>query len=168
MKQQSEPATGKRPSDSDITIARQMHPPDANPLGIVHGGQILKMVDEAGGLCAMRHARHPVVTVRLDSMIFLEPIRVGDLVVVKARVNWVGRTSLEVGTRVEAEDPVTGERKHTNTAFAVYVALNEEGRPIAVPPLRLETDEERRRWAEAEKRQEHRLTQRRTRGQNRT
>ncbi len=156
----TEQTRGKRPSDSAITIARQMIPSDANPLGIVHGGEILKMVDEAGGLAAMRHARCPVVTVRLDSMTFLEPIYVGDLVVVKAMVNWVGRTSMEVGIRVEAENPVTGVRTHTNTAFAVYVALDEEGRPKPVPPLVLETEEEKRRWAEAEKRQQHRLVQR--------
>ncbi len=156
----TEETRGKRPSDSAITIARQMIPSDANPLGIVHGGEILKMVDEAGGLAAMRHARCPVVTVRLDSMTFLEPIYVGDLVVVKAMVNWVGRTSMEVGIRVEAENPVTGVRTHTNTAFAVYVALDEEGRPKPVPPLVLETEEEKRRWAEAEKRQQHRLAQR--------
>lgn len=154
---------GKRPSDSAITIARQMIPSDANPLGIVHGGEILKMVDEAGGLAAMRHARCPVVTVRLDSMTFLEPIYVGDLVIVKAMVNWVGRTSMEVGIRVEAENPVTGVRTHTNSAFAVYVALDEEGRPKPVPPLILETEEEKRRWAEAEERQRHRLAQRKRR-----
>ncbi|MDQ7029312.1 MAG: acyl-CoA thioesterase [Ardenticatenia bacterium] len=151
---------GKRPSDSAITIARQMIPSDANPLGIVHGGEIMKMVDEAGGLAAMRHAGSPVVTVRLDSMTFLEPIYVGDLVIAKAMVNWVGRTSVEVGVRVEAQNPITGVRTHTNSAFAVYVALDDEGHPRPVPPLLLETDEEKRRWAEAEQRQRHRLAQR--------
>jgi len=161
------PLPGKRPGDSAITIARLMVPSDANPLGIVHGGEVLKMVDEAGGLSAMRHAHRPVVTVRLDSMTFLEPIYVGNLVIVKAMVNWVGRTSMEVGIRVEAENPVTGERTHTNSAYAVYVALDEKGRPTPVPPLILETEEERRRWAEAEERQQHRLAQRRRRQERR-
>ncbi len=152
---------GKRPSESAVVISRLMNPSDANPLGIVHGGEILKMVDEAGGLSAMRHARSPVVTVRLDSMTFLEPIYVGDLVIVKAMVNWVGRTSMEVGIRVEAENPVTGQRTHTNSAYAVYVALDDQGRPKPVPPLILETEEEKRRWREAEERQQIRLSQRR-------
>ncbi len=151
---------GKRPSESAVIISRLMNPSDANPLGIVHGGEILKMVDEAGGLAAMRHARSPVVTVRLDSMTFLEPIYVGDLVIVKAMVNWVGRTSMEVGIRVEAENPVTGQRTHTNSAYAVYVALDEQGRPKPVPPLIVETEEEKRRWREAEERQKIRLAQR--------
>lgn len=154
--------TPDTPHETDLAIARQMNPSDANPLGIVHGGQIMKMVDEAGGLCAMRHAHHAVVTVRLDSMTFLEPIRVGDLVICRARVNWVGNTSLEVGVRVEAEDPVTGESKHTNSAYAVYVALDDDGRPVQVPPLKVTTEDEKRRWEEARARQEHRLSQRRT------
>ncbi len=155
---------GKRPADSGIVVSRLMNPSDANPLGIVHGGEILKMVDEAGGLAAMRHAGSPVVTVRLDSMSFLEPIYVGDLVIVKAMVNWVGRTSMEVGIRVEAENPITGERTHTNSAYAVYVALDEEGNPRSVPPLILETEEEKRRWKEAAERQQQRLAQRRRKG----
>jgi len=109
----------------------------------------------------MKPARSPVVTVRLDSMTFLEPIYVGDLVIVKAMVNWVGRTSMEVGIRVEAENPVTGQRTHTNSAYAVYVALDDQGRPKPVPPLILETEEEKRRWREAEERQQIRLSQRR-------
>ncbi|NPA90321.1 MAG: acyl-CoA thioesterase, partial [Chloroflexi bacterium] len=153
------PLQGKRPAESNTILSRMMNPSDANPLGIVHGGEILKMVDEAGGLAAMRHAGSPVVTVRLDSMTFLEPIYVGNLVIVKAMVNWVGRTSMEVGIRVEAEDPMTGERTHTNSAYAVYVALDEQGRPRPVPPLIIETEEERRRWEAAEERQRIRLAQ---------
>ncbi len=150
---------GKRPDASSTILSRLMNPSDANPLGIVHGGEILKMVDEAGGLAAMRHAGSAVVTVRLDSMTFLEPIYVGNLVIVKAMVNWVGRTSMEVGIRVEAEDPMTGKRVHTNSAYAVYVALDEEGHPRPVPRLIIETEEERRRWEAAEERQRIRLAQ---------
>ena len=144
-------------SDSEVTLSQQMMPSDANPLGNVHGGYIMKLVDEAGGLAAMRHARHPVVTVAMDSMSFLSPVRVGHVLTLRARVNWVGKSSIEVGVRVEAENPVTGEITHTNSAFAVFVALDDNGRPVTVPPLILESDEERRRWQEGEERQQIRL-----------
>lgn len=105
----------------------------------------------------MRHARRPTVTIALDSMTFLSPVRVGNLLTLHASVNWVGRSSIEVGVRVEAENPVTGEITHTNSAYAVYVALDDRGRPSPVPPLVLETDEERRHWEEGEERQQLRL-----------
>lgn len=144
-------------SDSQVVLSQQMMPSDANPLGNVHGGNIMKLVDEAGGLAAMRHARRPVVTIAMDSMTFLSPVKVGHLLTLRGSVNWVGKTSVEVGVRVEAENPVTGEITHTNSAFAVFVALDDSGRPTSVPPLILETDEDRRRWSEAETRQELRL-----------
>ncbi len=144
-------------SDSEVTLSQQMMPSDANPLGNVHGGYIMKLVDEAGGLAAMRHARRPVVTVAMDSMSFLSPVRVGHLLTLRARVNWIGKSSIEVGVRVEAENPVTGEITHTNSAFAVFVAMDDNGRPTTVPPLILESDEERRRWQEGEERQQIRL-----------
>jgi acyl-CoA hydrolase len=147
----------KRAADSQVTLSQQMMPSDANPLGNIHGGAIMKLVDEAGGLSAMRHARRPVVTVTVDSMSFLSPVKVGHLLTLRASVNWVGTTSIEVGVRVEAENPITGEITHTNSAFAVYVALDDDGKPCPVPPLILETDEEKRRWEEAEARQELRL-----------
>ncbi len=144
-------------SDSQVTLSQQMMPSDANPLGNVHGGYIMKLVDEAGGLAAMRHARRPVVTVTVDSMSFLSPVKVGHVVTLRSSVNWVGRTAIEVGVRVEAENPITGEITHTNSAFAVYVALADDGRPCPVPPLILETEDEKRRWTEGAKRQERRL-----------
>lgn len=144
-------------SDSKVDMTRQMMPSDANPSGNVHGGEIMKSIDEAGGLAAMRHARRPVVTVTMDSITFLSPVRVGHVLTLRASVNWVGKSSIEVGVRVEAENPITGEIVHTNSAFAVYVALNHQGKPVAAPPLILETEEDRRRWAEAEERQESRL-----------
>ena len=147
----------KRVLESEMTISQQTLPADANPFGNVHGGIIMKLVDEAGGLCAIRHARHPCVTVAIDSMIFLSPVRVGNLLTMHASVNWVGKTSIEVGIRVEAENAVTGEITHTNSAYAVYVALDNQGRPAPVPPLILETDEERRHWDEGEERQRLRL-----------
>ncbi len=148
----------KRAKDSQVTLAVGMNPADANPLGDVHGGQIMKLVDEAGGLCAIRHARRPTVTVAMDSMTFLSPVKVGDLVTFRASINWIGRTSMEVGIRVEAENVMTGEVTHTNSAYLVYVALDENGRPTPVPPLIVESHEEQRRWDEGARRQEHRLT----------
>ncbi|MCL4394124.1 MAG: acyl-CoA thioesterase [Chloroflexi bacterium] len=144
-------------SDSEVTLSQQMMPSDANPLGNVHGGYIMKLVDEAGGLAAMRHARRPVVTVVMDSMSFLSPVRVGHLLTLRAKVNWVGKSSIEVGVRVEAENPVTGELAHTNSAFAVFVALDDAGHPTSVPPLILETEEDVRRWEQGEERQALRL-----------
>jgi uncharacterized protein (TIGR00369 family) len=148
---------GKRVKDSQITLNQLMLPQHANPRGNIHGGVIMKLVDETGGLCAMRHAQRQVVTVAIDSMTFHSPIQVGELVTLEATLNWVGRSSMEVEVQVTAEDPLTGECTHTNTAFLVYVALDKDGRPTRVRPLILETDEERRRWAEAEGRQQDRL-----------
>jgi uncharacterized protein (TIGR00369 family) len=136
-----------------------MNPEQANSLGDVHGGVIMKLVDEAGALSAMRHARHVVVTVAMDSITFLSPVHVGNLVTLNASVNYVGRSSLEVGIRVEAENVLTGQVTHTNSAYAVYVALDSVGRPTPVPPLRLESEDERRRWDEGAARQAHRLAQ---------
>jgi uncharacterized protein (TIGR00369 family) len=156
---------GKSPSESAVTLSLLMGRNEANIMGNVHGGAIMRLVDEAGALAAMRHASCNVVTVRLDSMTFIEPVFVGDLLQLKAMVNWVGRTSIEVGVRVEAENPLTGERTHTNSAYAVYVALDEHGRPQTVTPLILATEEEKRRWQEAEARQANRLQQRKEKRQ---
>ena len=148
---------GKRASESQMTLSQQMMPSDANPLGNVHGGHIMKLIDEAGALAGMRHARRPVVTITMDSISFLSPVRVGHLLTLRGSVNWVGKTALEVGVRVEAENPITGEITHTNSAYAVYVALDDLGKPCSVPPLILESDADRRRWDEAEARQQIRL-----------
>lgn len=142
---------------SRSVMSQFMMPTDANPNGHVHGGTIMKLVDEAGAIAAMRHARRSVVTIVVDSMTFLEPVYVGDLVTLKAQVNWVGRSSLEVGVRVTAENVVEGTVSHTSSAHVVYVALDDAGRPASVPPLLVETDEEERRMAAAEARRERRL-----------
>ncbi|MCB9129033.1 MAG: acyl-CoA thioesterase [Ardenticatenales bacterium] len=160
MNEQSEQQANRRPSDSEIELALLMGPNDANAMGNVHGGVIMRLADEAGALAAMRHAGKLVVTVRIDSMTFLEPVRVGYLLQLKARVNWVGNTSIEVGVRVEASNPITGEGIHTNSAYFVYVALDERGRPSPVPGLELENEAQRRRWQEAEERREIRLEKR--------
>jgi uncharacterized protein (TIGR00369 family) len=130
---------------------------DANLLGNVHGGVVMKLADTAGGLSAMKHCGVPVVTVAMDEMSFMEPVRVGDVLSVKAMVNDVGTTSLEVGVRVEAQNIATGKVVHTSSAYLVYVALDAEGRPTRVPPIEPTSDAERRRQAEAKLRRQARL-----------
>lgn len=152
---------GKRIADSQVTISQVMLPTDANAHGNVHGGMIMKLADDAGAIVATRHSRSIVVTVAVDSITFLSPIYVGNLVTFTAALRYVGRTSMEVEVLVEAEDPLTGEKTHTNTAYLVYVALDRDGQPKEVPPLIPETDEERKRIARGKKRQLARLSRRR-------
>lgn len=144
-------------SASRTTLSQLMHPEHANLLGNVHGGWIMKLVDEAGALACMRHAQRKVVTVAIDSLVFREPIRIGDLIILNAEVSYTGRTSMEATVEVHAEDPVTGEQTHTNTAYLVYVALDDRGTPTTVPPLQAESEEERQRMKQAQERQEQRL-----------
>jgi uncharacterized protein (TIGR00369 family) len=144
---------------SQISIAQLMQPEHANNLGNVHGGWIMKLVDEAGALACMRHAQRRVVTVAIDQMVFRQPIRIGDLVILNAEVTYAGRTSMEAEVQVTAENPITGERMHTNTAYLVYVALDESGQPAQVPPLIAETEAEKGRMWQAKKRQRYRLSQ---------
>lgn len=148
---------GKRISDSQVTLSQVMNPEHVNVLGNVHGGVIMKLIDEAGGLCAARHARRPTVTVAVDSLEFLTPVHIGDLVTFDAHLTFVGHTSLEVEVCVEAEEILTGIRRLTNVAYVVYVALGNDGRPTGVPPLILETEDERRRWEQASQRRAQRL-----------
>lgn len=151
---------GKTIAESRVTTGLMMGPEHANVFGNVHGGIIMKLVDEAGALAAMRHARSPVVTVAIDSLTFIEPIVVGNLVVCHAEMTYAGRTSMEVRVRVIAENPVTGHQTHTNLAYLVYVAIDEHQRPRAVPALVAETEEERFMMRQAEARQQHRKEQR--------
>jgi uncharacterized protein (TIGR00369 family) len=150
----------KTVSASRINIAQLMQPEHANNLGNVHGGWIMKLVDEAGALACMRHAQRRVVTVAIDSMVFRQPIKIGDLVLLRAELTNVGRTSMEVEVHVEAENPISGLRTDTNTAYLVYVALDDDGRPVQVPPLIPESEDEKRRQAEARQRQARRLAER--------
>lgn len=143
-------------ADSRVTLGALMGPQHTNPLGNVHGGVIMKMVDEAGGLAAMRHARRPAVTVAMDSMRFLEPIRMGMFIQCNAELTYVGRTSMEVRVEVSAENPVSGSSQVTNIAYLVYVALDENGRPTPIPALHYETDQEHRRAEQAAQRQAYR------------
>lgn len=151
---------GKRPSDSQITLTQLMGPTNANTLGNVHGGFIMKLCDEAGGMAATKHARNPAVTVTVDSMNFHSPVQIGNLMTVRAEVTWVGRTSMETRVVVTAENVITGAVTHTNTAYFVYVALDGNRCPVPVPPLILETEEEKARFERAAQRQALRLKQR--------
>ena len=151
---------GKRSSESAVVLSQFMQPEHANTLGNVHGGWLMKLIDEAGGLCATRHARRPAVTVAVDSLTFLSPVHVGDLVTFSARLTYTGCTSMEVEVNVEAENILTGAKTLTNSAYLVYVALGDANRPTEVPPLILDTDEERARYELARQRQAERLGKR--------
>jgi acyl-CoA hydrolase len=142
-------------------LVKWMGPTDANPAGFVHGGTVMKLCDEAAGVAAVRHCRLRVVTAAMDRMTFLLPIHVGELLTLSASVNAVWRTSLEVGVRVEAEEPRTGGVRHTNTAYLTMVALDDAGRPAPVPPLApsAHPDDERRE-REAQLRRSNRLAER--------
>jgi len=150
---------GKRVSETSSTIVHQMLPEDANPAGNVHGGVIMKLVDTCAGVVAIRHARSNAVTASIDRLDFHHPVFVGDLLIVKASLNYVGKTSMEVGVRVEAENLFTGEVRHTASAYLTFVALGKDGRPAAVPPLILVTDDDARRNKEAARRREMRLAE---------
>src|SRR6476661_7945204 len=137
-----------------------MMPGDANNMGHVFGGVIMAMMDKTAAIAAYRHCRAPVVTASVDRVDFREPIHLGDLVVMKASVNYAGRTSMEVGVRVEAEDLLTGRRRHTNSCYLTFVAVDRNGRPIEVPELLPETDAEQRRHRAAQERRRRRLEER--------
>jgi uncharacterized protein (TIGR00369 family) len=150
---------GKKISESKVVIAQVMNPESANPAGNVHGGDIMKLIDTAGGVAATRHARAHVVTASIDRLAFHHPVYIGDLLILKASVNFVGKTSMEVGVRVEAENQITGEKRHTGSAYLTFVALDAGKRPILLPPLILETDEDRHRNEEAAERRQMRLAE---------
>jgi acyl-CoA hydrolase len=152
------------PRLSYTTIAEVMMPHMANVLGNVHGGVLLGMMDRAAAVAAIRHARRTCVTVSLDRVDFHEPIHLGELVTVHAVVNYAHRTSIEVGVRVEAENLLTGETRHTNDSYLTFVAIDESGQPVPVPPVLPETPEERERYRQAESRRERRVADRKAQG----
>ena len=154
----SEPTLApKRVTDSTVTLTQMMEVTDANIAGKVHGGVIMRLVDTAAALAAIRHAGGLAVTVAIDEMTFLDPVSIGEVIVLKASVNAVGHSSMECGVRVDALDPVTGRTRHANSAYLVFVAVDDAGHPRPVPPLLVETDEEKRRQREAMLRRETRL-----------
>ena len=143
-------------SASKTVFAKSMLPSDANPSGNVHGGEIMKLIDECAGAAAGRHARQRVVTARVDELSFLAPVYVGNLVTARASVNDVGTKSMEIGVRVDAEDILTGTVVHVSSAYLVYVAIDAHGRAAPIPPVIAESDEEKRRMAAAKLRRERR------------
>ena len=152
----------KPTSAARTTLSRIMGPLDVNLLGTVHGGVIMKFVDDVAGVVASRHSGGPAVTAAMDEMVFLQPVQVGDLVYAHAQVNWTGRTSMEIGVRVVAEpwNQAGVPPTPVATAYVAFVAVDSDGKPRPVPPVAPETEEDRRRFAEAEIRRTHRLARR--------
>jgi uncharacterized protein (TIGR00369 family) len=158
----------KAVKDTSITIAQVMLPQDTNPAGNVHGGVIMKLIDTAAAVVASRHARCNTVTASIDRLVFHHPVFVGDVLFLKACLNMVGKSSMEVGVRVEAENYLTGEVCHTASAYLTFVALDDKGRPKEVPGLIPETEAEKRRYQEAmmRKKTRHELRKREDNCQN--
>ena len=152
----SESRNVRSPDESTTEITEFMLPGDVNNLGHIFGGVLLSMVDRAAAVTAMRHARQPCVTVSINQVDFKEPIYAGELVMCSARVNYVGRTSMEIGVRVVVEHPITGRRRHTNDCFLTFVAIDENSRPAPVPGLELITDEDKERFEDGKLRRENR------------
>ncbi|HOK02693.1 MAG TPA: acyl-CoA thioesterase [Spirochaetota bacterium] len=147
----------KRVKDSSVTVVQQMTQQDANLAGNVHGGVIMKLIDNTAGIVGVRHTGGNVVTASIDRLDFHSPVFVGDLLRVSASINYVGKTSMEIGVRVEAENFVTGEVRHTASAYLTFVSLDEKFKPRPIPPIILESDDEKRRNCEAQMRRAARL-----------
>jgi len=145
------------PSATRTEMTWIVMPGQTNSHGTVFGGQVAAWIDVCAAVSAQRFCRSAVVTVAMDDLMFRAPIKRGHVAVLQAQVNWAGRTSMEVGVRVEGEEPLTGNRVHTSTAYLTFVALDPQGNPRDVPELERVTDEDRRRWREAERRREWRL-----------
>lgn len=149
--------TGKKVKDSRVTMTEMVLPSHTNALGTIFGGTIMSWIDIAAAIAASRHSQRTVVTVHMDDMQFIAPVKTGWIVNLFASVNHVGSTSMEVGVRVEAENPKSGDRHHTATAYLTFVALDESGKPCQVIPLIPETEDDKRRFQAAIKRRENRL-----------
>lgn len=143
-------------SQTQVMLSQVMQPADANFQGIIHGGIIMKLIDEAAGVAAYRFCRSRVVTAHIDSIDFHHPVAIGNVIILRASVNYAGRSSMEIGVRVEAEDLTTGQVTHTNSAYLVFVALDENGKPTQIPKLLAQTPDERRRYAAAQERRARR------------
>ena len=154
---------GKAVRESISEYSELALPNDANGLGNVLGGKVMHLVDLAGAMAAMRHARRPVVTLSVDQLLFLQPVRVGELIALRSSVNRVFRTSMEVGVRVTTEKLMTGERRHTCSAYLTFVALDENQKPTPITPVIPETEEEQRRYRQAGERRQYRLAMRKER-----
>ena len=154
------PSTTRTVRETVHETSQIMMPQHANALGHVFGGVIMSMIDTTAAVSAMRHARMTCVTASVDRVDFREPVHVGDLVIMKSSVNYVGRTSMEVGVRVETENLLDGVRRHTNSCYLTFVAVDRNGRPVQVPPITPETPEEQRRFKAAQDRRRRRLEER--------
>ena len=152
---------GRHPRESESVMSELMMPQHANIMGNVFGGVLLSLVDRVAAVAAIRHARRPCVTVSVDKVNFREPIRVGELVTALARVNFTGHSSMEIGVKVIAENVLTGDRRHTNSCYLTYVALDDNGHPTQVPSIVPETPDEKRRYDRAAKRRATRVMDRR-------
>lgn len=159
MSESARPGT-RTVQNSQHETSEIMMPQHSNVLGHIFGGVILSMMDKTAAVSAFRHARNACVTVSIDRVDFREPIHVGDLIIMKASVNFTGRTSMEVGVRVEAEDMISGNRRHTNSCYLTFVAIDRNGRPMEIPQVQPETPIERRRYAAAQERRRRRLEER--------
>ncbi len=151
---------GKTPAESRVVMTQLVLPTDTNALDSIFGGVIMSWIDICGAIAAQRHSAKPVVTAAIDDLHFIAPVYKGWVVNIKGQVNFVHKTSMEIGVRVDAENPQTGERFHTASAYLTFVALGQDKKPTLVRPLVLENDEDRRRASEAEKRRELRLKRR--------
>lgn len=159
----SEPLPGKAPRVSRTEMAEHVLPNDTNPHGTIFGGRVMALIDIAATIAASRHCRKPVVTASIDEMVFLAPIKLGHTVLLEAIVNEAFSTSVEVEVHVFSENPVTGDRRHTGTCYTTFVALDDLGRPSAVPALLPETPEEEQRQLDARERKEERMARRKRR-----
>ncbi|MEJ2051655.1 MAG: acyl-CoA thioesterase [Calditrichota bacterium] len=144
-------------SASRVETVELVLPNDTNPLGSILGGRVMHLIDITGSISAMRHARQQVVTAHMDDLSFHHPIKLGQFIILQSSVNYAGHTSMEVGVKVLAEDPITGEQIHTSSSYLTFVAVDQQGCPVEVPPLLLETEEDERRYQEALARRETRL-----------
>lgn len=142
----------KSPQESEVIMHEIVMPGDTNFHGTIFGGKVMSWIDIAGAMCAMKHCENPVVTVHIDDIDFISSINIGELVSIKASINYVGNTSMVVGVRVDKENPMTGEKKKTTKAYLTFVSINKEGKSVPVHKLQPQTDDEKRRYKNAEER----------------
>jgi acyl-CoA hydrolase len=147
----------KPPSPSRVEMTQLVLPEHTNALGTIFGGQIMAWIDTAAAVCSFRHCRQMCVTVSMDALQFISPVKLGQIVILQANVNFTGKTSLEIGVKVTAEDPLTGDKTHTSSAYLTFVAVDSSGKPIEVPPILPETEQEKKWFEEGKKRRAQRL-----------
>lgn len=147
----------KTPRDSAVTMTEIVLPSDTNALGTIFGGKVMAWIDIAAATAAIRHSRKVMVTASIDALHFIAPVKLGDILTIKASINYVGRTSCEIGVRVDSEDPTSGKISHTASAYLTFVALDKKGKPAVIPSLKVETPEEKRRCEAAKRRRAGRL-----------